>query len=201
MCFFFYQVLKDKQRSVLYAALIFLVVPVALRIFKFEAGIGVFNYDEEFKKVTLLRLDSLMYGVIAVYIHRNSAVLWSKFKYLFAGLGVVMTILVKLNMSYDWISVYKPLEYNIESILTLLFLPYLSELKATRFSYFNNTVIFISIISYSMYLLNLTVVQGFFIPLTSIFLGLQQVEDGYLSQLFYVLGLHHWPGLPAQPVL
>ena len=76
------------------------------------------------------------------------------------------------NNPGNFLSFYEPFHFNIESIGVLLFIPFFSELKSTRIKLLDAFFIFISIISYSMYLINLTLVQGYLIPATNSLLGI-----------------------------
>ena len=185
-CYFFHKILKNKSKSILISALIFLIFPLIFRIIKFENGIGIQDFDMEFRKIMILRLDSLMYGVIAAYILFKQSVFWSKSKYFFLTVGILLIILLNLN-PLNWLNFYPPFYFNIESITTFCFLPFLSSYKTTKLKIIDSFVIFISIISYSMYLLNFTPVLKTLIPIINSFLGRKNlpVEEVYLSN--YIL--------------
>ncbi len=55
-------------------------------------------------------------------------------------------------------------QYGFESLTVLLFLPFLSELKTCKYGWLVKVVTFVSVISYSMYLVNLTVVRQWLLP-------------------------------------
>lgn len=156
---------KNVPMSLLISATIFLLVPLLLRIYKFEQGLGLNDYDNEFRKILLFRLDSLMYGVIGAYLYRKYPDLWSRYKYTSLFVGLLLIFLLKLN-PLDWINIYRPLIFNYESIATLLLLPFLSELKTTKIRSLDSLFVFISVISYSMYLLNFSIVSQCLIPLS-----------------------------------
>ena len=186
-CYILHKIFKYKSASILYSALIFLIIPLTLRIIKYELGIGVNDIEEEFRKITVLRLDSLMYGIVAAYVYSLKNILWFKYKMHLLCIGVGLMILMKLNASCHWISIYPPFSFNMESISILLVLPFFSELKTTRFENVDSFFVFISIISYSMYLLNLAPVIHHMIPLTNRLLGYKglPVEDVFIHN--YVL--------------
>ena len=177
-CFFFYKIFNSKTKSVLIAAMIFIVFPLVLRIMKFEYGIGIDEIDREFRKIVLLRLDSLMYGILGAYIVFKHPQFWEKFKYLFLAIGVTFLFC----LYFRWIVFYLPITFNIESITAFCFLPYLSSLKTTRIKIIDSIFIFISIISYSMYLLNHTPIKGFVIPGFNLYTGRADlpIEETYL---------------------
>jgi len=193
-CYAFHKIFKNKAKSILISALIFLFFPLIIRVVKYECGIGIDDFDLEFRKIVLLRLDSLMYGVIAAYILFKQPEFWVKYKNYFLIIGISLILLLYFNPS-NWQNFYRPLYFNIESITTFCFLPFLSSYKTTKLKSLDAFFIFISIISYSMYLLNLSPVQGHLIPIMNSLLGRKNlsIEDVYISNyivywIFTVVG-------------
>ena len=162
-CFIFHRFLKNKYKSILISALVFIIIPLSIRIIKYELGIGIDNIDENFRKIVVLRLDSLMYGIIGAYAWFNCRGVWYNYRFYFFIAGAIILL--------SNLSVYQPISFNLESITFLLFLPYLSSLKSTGIEFINKIFVFLSSISYSMYLINFSIVLGFLIPKTSIFIG------------------------------
>ncbi len=185
-CYFLNKLLANKRYSILYSAIIFLIIPLILRIIKFELKIGVNDFDEEFRKITIFRLDSLMYGIVGAYLYFFKTRLWSKYKYILLITGVILLILINLNLSFAWIHWYMPLFFNVESIAILLLMPYFSELKTTRIKYLDLFFVFVSTISYSMYLLNLSIVSGILLPITNNSMGYRGLprEDVFVHNYF-----------------
>ncbi|MEI8203254.1 MAG: acyltransferase [Bacteroidota bacterium] len=186
VAFLFHKLLKNKSKSILYSALIFLIIPFLLRIIKYEFSFGIQDFDEAFRKIVIYRLDSLMYGIIAAYLFMHHRAMWTKYKFmaLFFGFAFIMLM---YNNPANWISFYTPLRFNYESIGILLFLPFFSELKSTSFKFLDSFFIFISIISYSMYLLNLTPIQGLLMPLSDNIIGIQALAKDETFVLHSVL--------------
>lgn len=180
-CYGFHKIIKNKAKSILISALIFLFIPLTIRIIKYECGIGIEDFDLEFRKIMILRLDSLMYGVIAAYLSFKKPEFWSKYKYYFLITGIFFIILLFIN-PLNWKNFYRPLYFNIESITTFCFIPFLSSLKSTRIKALDVFFVFISIISYSMYLLNLTPV-GHLIPIINSITGRKDlpIEEVFVS--------------------
>lgn len=166
--FLFYQWSKQKDILFLFITLLFILFPLVLRIVKYEPGLAITEFELEFRKIVLLRLDSIMYGVLAAYLHFKKPAFWEKYKFHFLYVGIAFLILLKVK-SGTWVRFYSPLAFNIESIILFSFLPFLSNYKTTKLKYLDALIIFISIISYSMYLLNLQV-KEIFVPKLSLFL-------------------------------
>jgi peptidoglycan/LPS O-acetylase OafA/YrhL len=192
-CYFLTKILKKGSAVILYSAVIFITIPLALRILKYEMGIGINDIEEEFRKIAILRLDSLMYGIIGAYICYYHKALWGKYRDMSFFLGVFIVIFMRLNTNSNWIKVYQPIYFNIESISVLLVVPFFSELKTTRIVKLDLLFVFISTLSYSMYLLNLTPVIHHLIPLTNTLLGTKglPIEEvfvhNYILYWFYTM--------------
>ncbi len=186
-CYLFYKIIKDKSKSVLFSALIFITVPFVLRLIMYKSGIGIEDWNTNFQKVVVLRLDSLMYGIIAAYLYKFKMKQWIQYKNICLVISLIIVAALTLysktssykhNMAF--LAVY---QYNFESLATFFALPFFTQVKSTKFKMVAFTFTFISIISYSMYLLNLTPVQGIMIPETMSLMGLKN-NSGFYVQLF-----------------
>lgn len=108
----------------------------------------------------LPRLDAIMFGVIGAFFAFYFPVFWNhRIRFLLAISGAVMLFYTKQNMgrSYEeYAIVWFPL---FKSLGVLMMLPFLANWKK-GFGHFTSWVTFFSIISYSMYLLNLNVVTN-----------------------------------------
>src|SRR5205085_11046291 len=91
-CYLFYKILKDKSRSVLFAALIFITVPFILRIIMYRSGTGIHTWTDDIQKVVVLRLDSLMYGILAAYFFRFRKEYWIRYKNICLVLALIITL-------------------------------------------------------------------------------------------------------------
>jgi peptidoglycan/LPS O-acetylase OafA/YrhL len=169
LCFLFIKITKNISVSVFFAILIMLIFPLISRIIKFENGLPENLIDTDLRKVLLYRLDSLMYGVIAAIICLNYKNFWIKSKYYFLFIGIIFLVIFKTNPSF-LNGIYIPLTFNFESIVVFCFLPFLDSLKTTKIKLIDSFFIFISLISYSMYLLNLSIVINRLLPLMQLFL-------------------------------
>lgn len=152
------------SKALLRVSLAFLVIPLLFRVYKFEFLAYSGTFDEEFRKIVVLRLDSLMFGVLAAFWRFKKPGTYQKsaLPLLFAGL--LLLLLLYWNPG-NWKNLYRPIYLSIESFTCFLFLPYLSSLKTTGSLLLDRVFVFVSVISYSMYLLHLSVIQGHLIPI------------------------------------
>lgn len=149
--------------SILFTAFTIIISVTLFRFFKYDAlTIESFStWDRAFRKQVFTRLDSLMYGVIGAYIYHNFRNFWNKYRLPFLGIGISLFILMKAYDNSEPVLglFYCVFSFSIYSLATLFTLPYLSQLES-RESFFVKPVTYISLISYSMYLVNFTLIQG-----------------------------------------
>ncbi len=183
-CFGIYRIFKKKTKAILFSAIVFLLIPLILRIVKYELGVD--NFDLQIRKIVILRLDSLMYGIVASYLFFKLPTYWIKFRHLFLGIGLFLLVMLYFN-PFDWKNFYMPIYFNIESITVFCLLPFFSCLKTTGLKLIDSFFIFISLISYSMYLLNLTPIQEILIPNINWFSGRFNLPIEEVLVLNYVI--------------
>lgn len=154
---------KMYKKGVLFSCLIVIVSVTMFRYFRYS-NISISNindWDLLFRKQVATRLDSLMFGVLGAYLSFYRYELWIKHKkaMLLTGLSllVILKFIVPVFFTVDGIYACV-FSFTAFSLATLLLLPYLSELKAGK-TFLVKAVTYISLTSYSMYLLNLSIVQ------------------------------------------
>jgi peptidoglycan/LPS O-acetylase OafA/YrhL len=136
----------------------YLIIPLFLRL-----QIQYFDINFDFRKIVIYRLDAIIYGVLAAYISTYFQEIWSKNKITFLFFGILIFVLIILNPA-NWKVVYSPIYYSIESIGIVLFFPFFASLENLKWTSVNSFFKFISSISYSLYLVNLTLVQMVCLP-------------------------------------
>jgi peptidoglycan/LPS O-acetylase OafA/YrhL len=121
-------------------------------------------WDDNLRKQVLTRLDSIMYGVLGAYLYCYKATLWNnnKITMLYVGLGfLAYDNLQWCLVNSIWYRDYVTL--TVQSVGTLLLLPKLCSIDSGK-GWLYKFLTFVSIISYSMYLLHLSVIQGILLP-------------------------------------
>lgn len=187
LTYILFKCLKNKNKSVIIAAIIFLIIPLALRIVKYYQ-IGDMDWDLNFRKIIILRLDSLMYGIIGAYIYTFRKEFWVKIKkigLITSGLIILFLIIYSgLNIEKQmFVTIY---HFNLESVAVLFALPFFSELKSIKYTTIANLFTFISIISYSMYLINLTLIREIAVPAILNLIGLSHGMNHFFNGLLYL---------------
>ncbi len=166
--------------AVLIIAVLIILFVTNLRYIRYllNPNIGLLQWDLLFRKQVVTRLDSLMYGIIGAYFayykHQN----WIKHKVPLFLLGILMILgekyIWKFMLPVTGINLYFCVfTFMMTSFGTLAVLPFLSEWKKTS-SIFYKPVTYISLISYSMYLLNLNVMVMYVVPKVLGFCSIEQ---------------------------
>lgn len=154
------------KKSLIIAAVLILAFSFTVRYLRFMEmeSISFKTWDNVFRKQVVTRLDSLMFGVIGAWFSFYFVEQFKKNKKLLFFLGLLLMLLTKallyyrVDFGFDYNLYYCVFSFTLMSISTLLLLPYLSHFKKGSGRVFRMFTI-ISLISYSMYLINLTVVQ------------------------------------------
>ncbi len=145
-------------------------------------------YDDNIRKPVVMRLDSLMYGVLGAFLSFYYNNLFYKYRksLFFVGLAIVyIPVLLRLHIE-NYRLVYD-LYYSLESIGFLLLLPLLSSVKIGKGWVFN-TITFISIISYSLYLTHYSLLMYGILPFVFKWIGLDYSHS--LLNAIIALGIY-----------
>jgi peptidoglycan/LPS O-acetylase OafA/YrhL len=154
------------RTGILLTSILVILLVTSFRYYRYSTiPIDAIDWDQLFRKQVITRLDSLMFGVIGAYISFYHRKLWFMYKLPLFLFGVILFMLSKfvipefasLNGLYSTV-----FSFTVISIATLSLLPYLSELKTGRGPLYK-MITCVSLISYSMYLINLSIVQEWII--------------------------------------
>lgn len=129
-------------------------------IFETISYAGRGEWDGLFRKQVLMRLDSIVYGVVGAYIFCFKKHLWSYNKKLYLCAGLLLIFLTwRYNLKHiDQEGFYSSVfSFSVESVAMLLLLPWFEGIKTAK-GPLARAVTFISSISYSLYLLNMSFV-------------------------------------------
>lgn len=178
---------KNKKRNILIWICFVLVAVTAWRLYKAwtysftEEG----SWDLEIRKQVLTRMDSIMYGFLGAWVYYYKPVGWIKRKNLLFITGLLILFGSRVFGSTN-VEYYKYFYITAQSTGTLLLLPKLNSIvkgKGILYKAFT----FISIISYSMYLLNYTIVLKIIIPGIMRITGMDYEKHILHSVFAYVL--------------
>lgn len=145
-----------------------IIAVLAYRIFKYFhlAEKSYYMYDRFFLRQVLARLDAIMFGVLGAWLHHYYPALFYKSKKIFFGIGVALLLLTHNFESKSDLFLYI-LAFSSTSIGVLMMLPLMNAWKNTQ-SFLRKPIIYGSLISYSLYLVNLSLVSVHILPLFSV---------------------------------
>lgn len=121
------------------------------------------QWNLSLKAVVIYRLDSIFIGVLCSWIYLNYTSLWQKNKSVFYVIGMLLFFFQFVGIGFlGWVIEVTPMLWNVFylpliSVAVACFLPFLSEWKEEK-SIVQKPVTFISLISYSIYLLHYSVI-------------------------------------------
>jgi peptidoglycan/LPS O-acetylase OafA/YrhL len=156
----------NKARFFLLVILGFIAFFTVTKILKasYNPPTSINQWNLGIKSVVIFRLDAIFIGVLFSWISLNFSVFWKKSKiilliiglclmgFLFAGVGYFQLTFDKVP--FFWNVWYLPLT----SLTFALFLPFLSEWKSIKWTFIQKGIVWISLISYSIYLLHYGIV-------------------------------------------
>jgi peptidoglycan/LPS O-acetylase OafA/YrhL len=152
---------RKKINTLLFSIILSVISVIFYRIHLFYT-IDISNYeaiDENILSQVVPRLDAIMFGVLAAYLSLQYKRFWNFLnKSFLAFIGFASLYFMKqFNSTFDsmYVIVFLP---ALKSIAVVLMLPYLSNLRLKKTNFISKFIVFTSIISYSIYLLNRTVV-------------------------------------------
>jgi peptidoglycan/LPS O-acetylase OafA/YrhL len=147
------------SKAVLFASLAVLTLVTAYRYYKYLhiASPATYDWDQQFRKIVITRLDSLVYGVVGAYIAHYYPKRWVKHKTTLLVIGLVLLVLTRVPFPLDSLFTYV-FSFSLTSAATLLLLPYLSQWKTGRGMLYK-ALTHISMISYALYLVHRTLVM------------------------------------------
>lgn len=168
LLFFLVAVLKITARKailIIACTIILLVTGYRLVLYETLHIQTIDKWDLVFRKQVFTQLDSLMFGVMGAYLNHFHTRRWTRYKNILLAAGIVLFLFSKFisPLLFSEIGLYNCVfSFSLISVATLFVLPFLSNIKQGQ-GFFYSILTRISLISYSMYLLNLSIVQKWII--------------------------------------
>lgn len=186
--FFCVNVFKIKfKKSLLIVSIFLLLFSTFLRYYMYSSG----HLPEmiDYRRVVIMRIDNLMYGVIGAYISYYYKDFWIKHKYKFFVVGIILVLIWKaLSYVYPSINSFYYINFFFPLFCTAIFclLPVMSQYTLRKYNVLATAITYISLISYSLYLIHYSLVKKLLIDriFSFIFAG-DSLEDYILKNAFY----------------
>ncbi len=151
----------NKEKAILFTVFLILIATMLIRYIKYRQMPPSNNeqWDINYRKVVMMRMDSLMFGIFGAYLSFYCQNIWLWMRKLFP-VGIIAIIFLSYYHFKPETFFYSVFYLSVSSFASLLCLPYLSQIKnGTGLVY--RLITYISIISYSLYLLNYSLVKNF----------------------------------------
>lgn len=180
----FYISKKFIKTTVLFSFVIIFLISFCFRFyFHLNSNVStVVEWDQTFRSPVITRLDSLLFGVLGAWFYIFKKDLFKNYQNLFFIIGASIFIINKIYgdyfLSFNFYT--NVLLLSIMPFSILLMLPKLYYLNETKLPILNKIITEGSLISYSMYLINLSIVSHIFLVPLSISIWLKFV-------LFWIL--------------
>jgi peptidoglycan/LPS O-acetylase OafA/YrhL len=146
---------RDPYRGLPAALGLFLIGPLLLKLARAPYA-DWYGFDQQLRMQTVTRLDSLMYGVGAVFVKRRYPALWRALADRSAwGLALALAVCVYLYMDLPGLIGSRWLEalfFPLVSLSVALVLPFFDGLRSRRPSRARALIAYVSTVSYSIYL-------------------------------------------------
>ncbi len=162
--FLIYRLSKSFTTAFLLSAIIFIVIPTLIRIQWALASAGISNWDESFRKVMFIRLDAIMYGVLAAWVKKRFPLGWAKSRFLLSIIGLLIVFFSwsfatqqGLNSSFF----AKTFLFSFVSLGFACMLPLCDQWEISKENRVTRSLRLIALWSYSLYLCNILVAQVF----------------------------------------
>lgn len=168
--FFLLRIFIKNKNAFLICILMMILFPLLYRISISEIQVDGFGWDVRFRKTVLCRLDAIIYGALAAWVKFYHPQLWKKATWFCLVAGIISAWFL-LNKHQDYNSPFmKTIYFSLIPICMMLFLPAADLLKKGK-GILRSIITHISLISYSMYLINLSLIAGVimhgYMPVTS----------------------------------
>lgn len=148
----------SKKNTLLVAIVLLILCPMYYRYSQIDMNYDAFWFDVEIRKVVLVRLDTIIYGVLAAYVAYYFQSFWYKTRWFTFLLGMAVLLFV-MYTPHPIDTLYgKVFYFTVLSIGAMLLLPMASSVRENSLGYLGQGIMYISKISYAMYLVNLALV-------------------------------------------
>jgi len=178
-----FRLFLSKKNTLLASIAILIIIPLVYRVHISHIDVDAFWLDVNFRKVVMTRLDAIIFGVLAAYIKFYHSSFWHKARNGMFILGLIF-IYTNLFIHKEPNGFYtKTFSYSITSIGAAFLLAKADSIKKFKYKAIGKSITFISIISYSIYLVNLALVAQ---VIEKNFSHQSKLESAYMYLIYWV---------------
>ncbi len=147
------------KKAFLLAALLLIIAPLLYRISISGVELDKFNWEITFRKIVLTRLDAIGFGVLAAWLYFYFPKSWAKARVPLFLLGLTATFALLYTPIDPTSFFFQTTYFTLVPFFMALLLPFANSIKSFR-TPVGKVFTHISLISYSMYLINLALVAS-----------------------------------------
>lgn len=178
------------KKAVLITILSIIVFTTSFRVYRLLFNVSVTDisiWDLYYRKQVITRLDSLMYGVLAAYIKAYYNRFFESSKKYFFCAGIILLIIHQYYLNYGINPFFdQVLSFSFISISTMFLLPFLDSIKSAP-KIILRPITYVSLTSYSMYLIHYSLVQKWIIGKIDFFKSSIVLNIGVTFSTFFIL--------------
>lgn len=155
--------------SALIACAFIIIFSFTIRLINFhlQPPTDINTWDLSFRSPVLARLDSISFGVLLAWVYSYKKNIFQKFKNISFVLGLFIFAFQKVFTDYFFVDqyLYSSLFYlSLMPISIMLMIPKIYYFRTPKNVYLTNIITIGSLISYSMYLVNLSLIAYLILP-------------------------------------
>jgi peptidoglycan/LPS O-acetylase OafA/YrhL len=147
------------KSSFIAVTVVMIVVPFICRLCLLDPYITDFSFDQTFRKLVITRLDSIAFGLLAAWLYCYYKEYWLKFRLIGFATSIALFIFILQYRQPDSSFYKQTIYFSLNPLACMLLIPFTHSLSFPSNS-FSRIVTHISKISYSMYLINLSLVAN-----------------------------------------
>lgn len=181
----------NKKHSFLFILLLYIIVCNLLKVYYYYNVFPDHSFRQwtAFREIVILRIDTIAIGLLASYICYFYNDFWERNKYRFLPFGLIIyvgSIIFYWAWSNKFITTefatfyHYTLYYLVSPISIMLCLPYLKTIKF-KDNFLNHSILFTSLISYSIFLLH-----GTFLLLLFIALYVDLIKNVFITYVLWM---------------
>ena len=151
------------KKSLIILSVTMLLFSTFLRLYMFTNG--ELHEMGDYRRVVIMRMDNLMYGVIGAYISYYYLNFWTQYRKASLILGIILILIWKFYSERYSIQsfYYSNIYYPLLCTSIFLMLPFMSSYRVKKNNTLTHAVTYISLISYSLYLIHYSLIKKLFI--------------------------------------
>lgn len=160
------------KNAILFVIIVLTALPLFYRLSLSDVKLDAFWFDVTFRKTVVTRLDAIMYGVFVAWLWKYQNHFMNKYKWWFFSTGVLILFFTKSHLSDDSTG-FDSMTWGFSAmgLGTSFLLPFAASWENCKWPG-AKTITHVSLISYSMYLINLglvaMVIEKHFMPVNAI---------------------------------